>query len=172
MTSGLRLVDDVLEVVPDNDACLHTLADAPWRRIGADDLLPRDVGDADSDGVLTFSPSTEEGGGIVYRTREAASKAGAAWDPKAEILTAFSRASTDSPAAGQGDLLQRLCLTPPDRTEYHNDAAWGVADGGRYPIRGGYWVNREMAGIFSYGFYMTTADRWFDVGFRSCYVER
>lgn len=172
MTSGLRLVDDYLEYVPDNDACRHSLDDAPWRRIAATDLSPIDP-DGDTADALTFTPSLEEGGGIVYRTRVAAVKAGLPGkpDPEAELLAAFCRASVDSPAARQGDLLQQLCLTPPNRTEYHTDAAWGVTDGVRYPIRGGYWVNKEMAGIFSHGFYMTPSDKYFDVGFRSCYVE-
>ena len=72
-------------------------------------------------------------------------------------------------AQGQCEALDRI---QPLLTEEEISAAgWGVTDDIRYPIRGGYWVNREMAGIQAYGFYMRNKDRYFDVGFRCCYIE-
>ena len=175
MTAGLRLCDGVLEWIPDNDAAVCTLADGSWIRLDAKTLLPCE-NEKNCLSVRAACQSGEEET-LIYAAAETVGLA----DPVAEsrqteadcpeAFAPFSKAAWDAARGIPGNLLQQLCLIPVSDTAYYTDAAWAVLRGVRYPIRGGYWVNREIAGIFAYGFYMTPQDRYFDVGFRCCYIE-
>ncbi|NBH62830.1 hypothetical protein D1155_14370 [Anaerotruncus sp. 80] len=161
MTAGLRLHDGVLECVADNDAARYTLESAPWSQICADDLTLKESGDR----ALSMTEGAKEEG-VRFTAAEMRKK-----DANQEILAPFSELTWETDLCESGNLLQQLCLIPSGDAGHHTDAGWAVTEGVRYPIRGGYWVNREMAGILAYGFYMQAEDRYFDVGFRCCYIE-
>ena len=158
MTSGLRLNHGIVECVPDNDAARYTLADAPWRQICAKDLQFQNAGGQ--------SLCMYQGEADVYFAAAECCK-----DKPEELFSPFSRITAQIDELKPGNLLQQLCMIPVKPEEEISAAGWGVTDDIRYPIRGGYWVNREMAGIQAYGFYMRNKDRYFDVGFRCCYIE-
>jgi formylglycine-generating enzyme len=85
------------------------------------------------------------------------------------FVTPFSEMTKASDVTGTG-LLEALCLFP-DRNNQAGGLFWGMKEGEKLPIRGGYWVNREMAGVFACGFYMDRDSKYYDVGFRACYYE-
>ncbi len=156
MTSGLRLNNGILEFVPDNNAAATSFLESDWSRINAETLT---LGSTEVEALCM----TEGVRFTAARSRQE--------DASEEIMSAFSDITCDSPANHPGNILQQLCLIPQSDSGKHTDAGWAMAEGIRYPIRGGYWVNQEMAGILAYGFYMGPQDRYFDVGFRSCYVD-
>lgn len=157
ITGGLRVNNGILEIVPDNDAVLYTMEDAPWTQINADTLETGEAGKRalciDEEMTFTAAEKRKPEGEI-------------------DIYAAFSDIRCNTEKAEPGNLLQQLCLIPLDNDGRHADAGCVFADEEvRYPIRGGYWVNGDMAGVLAYFFYMMTEDRYFDVGFRSCYVD-
>ncbi len=87
-----------------------------------------------------------------------------------QLLFAHFKETGKDAEFSQKNSLQAMCLYPVDDVR-EDDAIWGIENGERFPIRGGYWVNREMAGVFSCGFYMQKDDSYFDVGFRACYFD-
>lgn len=167
MTAGLRLHGGIVEYIPDNNAAICGLEDGPWVRLDAETLLPCQ----EESRPLSVKGTAEDGEeeALIYTAAEISE--GEASETGQEAFAPFSKAAWDAENRTPGNLLQQLCLVPVSNTAYYTDAAWAVLEGVRYPIRGGYWVNREMAGIFAYGFYMTPQDRYFDAGFRCCYIE-
>lgn len=169
LVSGIRWKNGIVEYVPENDAAsVEFSSQEAWRELRVTTGQGKEIG-------ICAAGGEENGNGkrtLCYaEIKETA-------QPDAEkheefLLGAFSQVQIPECVNYPGNLMQQLALAPPASTEsvYFSDAAWGVTSGERYIIRGGYWVNREMAGIFSGGFYMRPEDRYFDVGFRSCYYE-
>lgn len=151
MTSGLRLKDGVLETTADNDAASNALDDAEWNVTG-----------------LSMKAAVSEKGETFIQY----GFAGESDEAQELLIGSFGETVVETDDEDTKQLLQRLCLIPVEDACSCQDAVWGVPEGVRYPIRGGYWVNKEKAGIYACGFYMRPDDRYFDVGFRCCYVEK
>lgn len=169
LVSGIRWKNGMVEYIPENDAAFVEIAgEEAWRKL----TLKTDQGKTIN--ICATGGKENANGKRALCYAEAAEKT----EPGAEksedfFLGAFSQVQIPECVNDPGNLMQQLALVPPlsEEHEYFDDAAWGVTSGERYIIRGGYWVNREKAGIFSGGFYMKPEDRYFDVGFRSCYYE-
>lgn len=162
MTSGLRLRDGTVEIVENNDAALFSLEECTWRHI-----LQKDASLTSCQSeVLQMTGQTSENEKTTIRFLQED-------DTKKQnsfFLGTFSETTAQIEKDSIGNLMQQYCLIP-TCSEPYSDATWCVTEGIRYPIRGGYWVNEEKAGIFAYGFYMQPDDRYFDVGFRCCYID-
>lgn len=172
LVSGIRLYDGFFEVIENNDAAAAGLCleSERWSRIGEDGNLinPRsespalrmrhnglyaeDLPQMQLDFGTTKKQNLEKNIEDVYLPfREVAAPRN--WE--------------------KGNIAEQLAILPSANSAVPIgcELAWGMLQGVRYPIRGGYWVNGKHAGIFMYGFYMQEEDRYFDVGFRSCYFD-
>ncbi|MEG2012694.1 MAG: SUMF1/EgtB/PvdO family nonheme iron enzyme [Anaerovoracaceae bacterium] len=172
LTSGMRTVNGILQVIKENDAAVLGIAvdklnekdwkcisesgtlvdneeEKPLRMIAKGEWVPEVSGMSLTHDVTNDQDETTDG--YLYFK-----------DFKAPIQEKTV-----------GSIVEQLTIVPPsDNLEDNNsNVVWDSLKGVRYPIRGGYWVNKEMAGIFSYGFYMQPNDKYFDVGFRCCYFE-
>lgn len=71
---------------------------------------------------------------------------------------------------GLANKLMAMALLPEDGG-YEEDVVAVNVKGTYNAIRGGYWVNKENAGIFALGLILKDDENYFDVGFRCAYCE-
>lgn len=67
--------------------------------------------------------------------------------------------------------LKAMALIP-EGDRYGEDVVAVNVKGTYNAIRGGYWVNKENAGIFALGLILKDHENYFDVGFRCAYYEK
>lgn len=68
------------------------------------------------------------------------------------------------------EVLKALALYP-ENVKSGEDEVWIHTKGTKNAVRGGYWVNKEGAGIFAFGLGLDPDEKYFDVGFRCAYCE-
>lgn len=163
--SGVRIIDSAINIIKDNNAAICDISEysKQWRGISEKGNLTN----IDDKQCVGYKSSHIDENGIAdtilsFDTSSCDADA-------STFMSKFSTIQKKSEITNTS-LLESLCLYP----DAHNDAKevlWGVSKGMKLPIRGGYWVNGEMAGVFSCGFYMDTDSKYFDVGFRACYYD-
>lgn len=158
---GMRLVDGEMQIIPYNNAAGHVDQSAEstlWKAILPDGTLV-EPGTA---GTLKYDAETATPSGIRINT-EVVNSTGedASVDKTFEAVAAVEGVTVPT-------LLQTLALAPID-SQHGADRLYMRNAGERLPLRGGYWVNASVAGVFC--LILSNARSNFSYrGFRSAFV--
>ena len=168
-TSGLRLVDGEIQIIPYGNAMRYTCnmgaQSTEWKAIMPDGSLV----DPGTPGTLkwdyTADPSAASSAIELATALSHKQSDDNAYGYKAfEQLTAKS--GTDVPM-----LLKALGLFPNDESGYEGDQFWFRNNSERLPIRGGAWLYSANAGVFALYLADLRSDVDTGVGFRAAFCE-
>ena len=140
-SAGMRLMNDEIQVIADNNAALHTIdmseTSAQWKAIDA----------------VTGNLVTPDGNGTTAGTVKFANSGTADYTINGTNFGGIRNLSTTKPVTAVAlARLKALCLYPvvEDTAKFNSDGLWKTIDAGeRVPLRGGYWGNAAVAGVFA-----------------------
>jgi sulfatase modifying factor 1 len=164
-TSGLRLNDGEIQIMPNNDAAIlnknHAANSPDWKALlqdgslmapGTANTLKYDATNADGSGVAKLNTTVVNRGTdatYMYNTYETMGIAGGVTAPT---------------------LAKALGLYPLDAS-HGGDGFWARNNGERLPLRGGYWTDGLASGVFALSMDHSRAISASFVGFRAAFVS-
>lgn len=89
---------------------------------------------------------------------------------KEALISTYKAVKTDIDELFAKKLMAMALI--PEGDKYEEDVVAVNVKGTYNAIRGGYWVNKENAGVFALGFILKDHENYFDVGFRCAYYEQ
>lgn len=169
---GMRLMDGEIQVIPNNDAALHTTDLArtsnAWRAIRASDGALVAPGTA---GTLKYDASTPTGGGIVLsdaitnRLGELGDDANSGNSSSIALKNMTAKAGLNIPA-----IVKVLGLYPVLPDSMKNDTAYMRNFGERLPFRGGRWGDGATAGVVAVNLGNSRGNASTNIGGRPAFV--
>lgn len=169
---GLRLMDGEIQVIPNNDAALHTTdmsrGSSAWRAIRASDGSLVSPGTA---GTLKYDATTATGGGIILsdtiinRIGEAGDDANAGNAASVALKSMTSKSGLNVPG-----IALALGLFPVSAEGMKNDGTYMRNFGERLPLAGGAYAHGASAGVFARYLGRARPNVSGDVGARPAYA--
>lgn len=149
---GIRVVDCELQ--------LRSQSDGVWRALDGGGNSCQ----AGSDNTLKYKTLSEDGKLVL-------SVLASDKQTDDEVLISTYKAIKPDVDDVFANKLMAMALIP-EGDGYEEDVVAVNVKGTYNAIRGGYWVNKENAGIFALGLILKDDENYFDVGFRCAYYEK
>lgn len=169
---GMRLMDGEIQVIPNNDAALHTTDLArtsnAWRAIRASDGALVAPGTA---GTLKYDASSPTGGSIVLsdaitnRLGDLGDDANSGNSASGALKSMTAKAGMNVPA-----IVKALGLYPAVPETMKSDSAYMRNYGERLPYRGGNWYSGANAGVFAVSLSHSRGSSHTSIGGRPAFV--
>nr|WP_315021504.1 SUMF1/EgtB/PvdO family nonheme iron enzyme [uncultured Aminipila sp.] len=149
---GIRTVDCELQ--------LRSQSDGAWRALDGWGNFCK----ADSEKSLKYKALNTDG------TLMLSISASDEQTDKEALISMYKAVKTDADEVFAKKLMPMALI--PEGDKYEEDVVAVNVKGTYNAIRGGYWVNKENAGVFALGFILKDDENYFDVGFRCAYYEQ